>query len=132
MVLSGVKDFYHRSGWMSSEDLLKYKDDLPKDMYVLLIRPSGKDGLDLGIFDTHIKGKNHVDLCYALVRGILSYLSNDMEVLKERGQSVILEELKDVIDVPIIDELITRKKESRPVTKDNITYIFGDKDGKDT
>jgi hypothetical protein len=115
---------------MNSKELLKYKDELPKDMYVLLIKPRGTDGIDLGIFDTHTKGKNYVDLSYALVRGILSYLANDMEVLKERGQSVILEELKNAIDVPIIDDLIDRRK--KPKNVENVTYLFGDGDEKDT
>ena len=132
MVLNGVKGFCHRNGWMNSEELLKYRDGLPKDMYVLLIRPNGKDGVDLGIFDTHTMGRNYVDLCYALVRGVLSYLANDMDVLKERGQSVILEELKNTVDVPIIDDLIARKKERQPKNVGNITYLFGDDDEKST
>ena len=118
---------------MNKEDLLKHRDKLPKNIYVILLKPEKGGDLSLAVFDTHVNKKiNCVDLAYTLSRGVLSYLTNDMELIKERGQSVILEELKDVIDVPIIDELITRKKESRPVTKDNITYIFGDKDGKDT
>ena len=41
-----------------------------------------------------------------------------------------MEELKNAIDVPIIDDLIDRRK--KPKNVDNVTYLFGDGDEKDT
>jgi hypothetical protein len=91
---------------MNKEDLLKHRDKLPKDMYVILLKPEGDDNISLAIFDTHSNTKvSTVDLAYTLSRGVLSYLTNDMETIKERGQSVILSELLEFTNLPVTDLL---------------------------
>jgi hypothetical protein len=117
---------------MNKEDLLKHRDKLPKDMYVILIKPEGDDNISLAIFDTHSNTKvSTVDLAYTLSRGVLSYLTNDMETIKERGQSVILSELLEFTNLPVTDLLMDRPKTKKHNKKDNITYLFGkDEDDK--
>ena len=127
-VLNGAKDFYHKSGWMNREDLKGYRDRLPSGMYVILLKPDGEDGVSLAVIDTHNVGDNHVDLSYILSRGVLSLLANDMDMIKERGQSVILEEMRDETKLPIIDSLMDRTKPTARIQKDNIVSIFGDDD----
>jgi len=117
---------------MNKEELLKHKDKLPKNMYVILLKPEKEEGVSLAIFDTHTnRSINCVDLAYTLSRGVLSYLTKDMEVLKERGQSIILGELLEVTKLPVTDTLMDRPNPANPTkqkNKGNITYLFGDKD----
>ena len=51
---------------MNREQLNLYKDNLPKNMYVILLKPDGEDGVSLAVVDTHPIGTNHVDLSYIL------------------------------------------------------------------
>ena len=97
-------------------------------MYVILLKPDGEDGVSLAVIDTHNVGDNHVDLSYILSRGVLSLLANDMDMIKERGQSVILEEMRDETKLPIIDSLMDRTEPTARIQKDNIVSIFGDDD----
>ena len=113
---------------MNREDLKGYRDRLPSGMYVILLKPDGEDGVSLAVIDTHNVGDNHVDLSYILSRGVLSLLANDMDMIKERGQSVILEEMRDETKLPIIDSLMDRTEPTARVQKDNIVSIFGDDD----
>lgn len=117
---------------MNKEDLLKHRDKLPKNMYVILLKPEKGGDLSLAVFDTHVNKKiNCVDLAYTLSRGVLSYLTNDMELIKERGQSVILSELLEVTSLPVTDTLMDRPMPSKNTNTDNVTYLFGeDKDDK--
>tara|TARA_R110000824_G_scaffold161509_1_gene336823 strand:- start:1282 stop:1635 length:354 start_codon:yes stop_codon:yes gene_type:complete len=111
---------------MNKEDLNGYRKKLPLDMYVILLKPDGEDGVSLAVIDTHNIGDNHVDLSYILSRGVLSLLANDMDMIKERGQSVILEEMRNETKLPIIDSLMDRTKPTARVQKDNIVSIFGE------
>ena len=62
----------------------------------------------------------------------ISILELDINKRKVSLSIKLLEELKNTIDVPIIDDLIARKKERQPKNVDNITYLFGDDNEKGT
>ena len=111
---------------MNREDLNSYKDKLPKDMYVILLKPDGEDGVSLAVVDTHPIGTNHVDLSYILSRGVLSLLANDMDMIKERGQSVILDEMRSATKLPIMDSIMDRQANVKRTQKDNIVSLFGE------
>ena len=113
---------------MNREQLNLYKDNLPKDMYVILLKPDGEDGVSLAVVDTHPIGTNHVDLSYILSRGVLSLLANDMDMIKERGQSVILDEMRSVTELPITDSIMDRRNSATPTQKGNIVSLFGEDD----
>jgi hypothetical protein len=113
---------------MNTEDLNGYRDRLPSDMYVILLKPDGEDGVSLAVIDTHNVGDNYVDLSYILSRGVLSLLANDMDMIKERGQSVILEEMRGETKLPIIDSVMDRTKPTPRIQRDNIISIFGEDD----
>ena len=111
---------------MNKEDLNLYKDSFPKNMYVVLLKPDGEDGVSLAVVDTHAIGDNHVDLSYILSRGVLSLLANDMDMIKERGQSVILDEMRSVTEIPITDSIMDRRNSATPTKRDNIISLFGE------
>ena len=113
---------------MNREQLNLYKDNLPKNMYVILLKPDGEDGVSLAVVDTHAIGTNHVDLSYILSRGVLSLLANDMDMIKERGQSVILDEMRSVTELPITDSIMDRRNSATPTQKGNIVSLFGEDD----
>ena len=113
---------------MNREQLNLYKDNLPKNMYVILLKPDGEDGVSLAVVDTHPIGTNHVDLSYILSRGVLSLLANDMDMIKERGQSVILDEMRSVTELPITDSIMDRRNSATPTQKGNIVSLFGEDD----
>ena len=113
---------------MNKEDLNLYKDSFPKNMYVVLLKSDGEDGVSLAVVDTHAIGDNHVDLSYILSRGVLSLLANDMDMIKERGQSVILDEMRSVTEIPITDSIMDRRNSATPTQKGNIVSLFGEDD----
>jgi hypothetical protein len=80
--------------------------------------------------DTHAKGTNIVDLPYIISRGILSLLANDMDLVKERGQSVILEELRGTSKIPVMDSLMERRPPTKRKSNDNIVSLFEEDDEK--
>ena len=97
-------------------------------MYVVLLKSDGEDGVSLAVVDTHAIGDNHVDLSYILSRGVLSLLANDMDMIKERGQSVILDEMRSVTELPITDSIMDRRISATPTQKGNIVSLFGEDD----
>ena len=113
---------------MNKEDLNLYKDSFPKNMYVVLLKSDGEDGVSLAVVDTHAIGDNHVDLSYILSRGVLSLLANDMDMIKERGRSVILDEMRSVTEIPITDSIMDRRNSATPTQKGNIVSLFGEDD----
>jgi len=115
---------------MNKEELNDYKDKLPPDMYVIFLKPDGEDGLHIAVVDTHAKGTNIVDLPYIISRGILSLLANDMDSVKERGQSVILEELRGASKIPVTDSLMERRPPTQRKSNDNIISLFEEDDEK--
>ena len=115
---------------MNRKELNEHRDKLPPNMYVILLKPDGEDGVSLAVIDTHRKGDNYVDLSYILSRGVLSLLANDMDMVKERGQSVILEDMRLLSNLPITDTFMDRKDHSLHTQKGNIISLFGDDDEK--
>lgn len=115
---------------MNKKELNEYRDKLPLNMYVILLKPDGEDGVSLAVIDTHRKGDNYVDLSYVLSRGVLSLLANDMDMVKERGQSVVLDEMRLLTKLPITDTLMDRKDHSLHTQKGNIVSLFGEDDEK--
>ena len=113
---------------MNKEDLNLYKDSFPKNIYLVLLKSDGEDGVSLAVVDTHAIGDNHVDLSYILSRGVLSLLANDMDMIKERGQSVILDEMRSVTELPITDSIMDRRNSATPTHKGNIVSLFGEDD----
>jgi hypothetical protein len=111
---------------MNKEDLNSYKDKFPRDMYIILLKSDGEDGVSLAVVDTHPMGTNHVDLSYVLSRGVLSLLANDMDTIKERGQSVVLDEMRHVTKLPVTDSLMDRRTTATHKQKDNIISLFGE------
>ena len=97
-------------------------------MYVVLLKSDGEDGVSLAVVDTHAIGDNHVDISYILSRGVLSLLANDMDMIKERGQSVILDEMRSVTELPITDSIMDRRNSATPTQKGNIVSLFGEDD----
>ena len=49
---------------MNKKELNEHRDKLPPNMYVILLKPDGEDGVSLAVIDTHRKGDNYVDLSY--------------------------------------------------------------------